>query len=334
MQLLLSLCDIEGDPTPAQVGHKSAGLSLGGALRRTTQDVADIAVGLGGGVLKLPLTMLKPKGFYRSLDVVVHPTRLIDVVAGLAHEANTTVNTLAETAKILIAPPSVDTSWSGKPGVAKGVDWVSGLPLSQIKMIGKRHKATVNDVMLATISRALSRYLMEHGQLVPEISWLVPVSLQPLDNNLPEQLGNHFSLVFLQMPLGVESPEELFKAIRTRMKRIKHSAEPVITFGVQWLVAESPKAVPVGLTNRFANKGVGVLTNVPGPKAPMELAGTRVANVLGWAPTSGDQPLSLCIFSYNGQVSMGIAADGGLIPDPGRIADLIREEFEVLAASA
>ncbi len=339
VQLLLSLCDIEakgeGDAQPPKVGRSLAGgPSLGAALRRTTKDVADLAVGVSSGLLRLPVEMLKPKGFYKSLDLAVHPSRLIDLVAGLADESNATVNTLAETARLAFAPRSVETSWSGTPGVEKRVDWVTDLPLKQVKSIGRRHDATVNDVLLATVSRALSRYLMEHGRMVDEISWLVPVSLQPMDSNLPESLGNHFSLVFLPMPLGIESPTELFAALRSRMNRIKNSAEPVVSFGLQWLVAESPQIVASRLTNLFANKGVGVLTNVPGPKAPMSLAGTPITSVLGWAPTSGDQPLSLCIFSYNGQVSMGIAADGGLIPDPGRIADLIREEFEVLAASA
>lgn len=331
VQLLLSLCDIEGDPTPAAVGRRDSSGSLTAALRRTTHDVADLAKGVASGLVRLPVTMLHPKSFYQGLDLVIHPTHMIDAVAALANEANATVNTLAESARVLIAPRSVETSWSGTPDVEKRVDWVAGLPLNQVKEIGRRHKATVNDVMLATVSRAMSRYLMEHGEMVDEISWLVPVSLVPQDLNLPEELGNHFSLVFLPMPLGIESPDELFEAIRVRMSRIKNSAEPVITFGVQNLIAQSPKAVAVGLTNLFANKGVGVLTNVPGPRTHMDFAGSRVTNVFGWAPTSGDQPLSLCIYSYAGHVSVGIAADAALIPDPGRMANLIREEFEVLS---
>ena len=35
------------------------------------------------------------------------------------------------------------------------------------------------------------------------------------------------------------------------------------------------------MVNYFANKAVGVLTNVPGPRQPMTLAGTQVEGVLG-----------------------------------------------------
>ena len=66
-------------------------------------------------------------------------------------------------------------------------------------------------MLLAVISRALTRYLDEKDALVDEIHWLVPVSLLPLNRNLPEELGNHFSLIFMSMPLGVARPSELVR---------------------------------------------------------------------------------------------------------------------------
>jgi len=86
----------------------------------------------------------------------------------------------------------------------------------------------------------------------------------------------------------------------------------------------------VRLTNFVANKTVGQITNVPGPRVPMALAGTEVTGILGWVPCSGNQPLGLCIFSYNGVVNIGIASDAGLIPDPGRLAELIEQAIHEL----
>ena len=62
----------------------------------------------------------------------------------------------------------------------------------------------------------------------------------------------------------------------------------------------------------------------------MTFVGIPVGGALGWAPTSGDQPMSISIFSYNGQVSIGIAADAHLVPDPERISTLIEEEYDAL----
>lgn len=118
------------------------------------------------------------------------------------------------------------------------------------------------------------------------------------------------------------------------MRRTKNSAEALLVFGLQQVVALAPRVVAFNLTNYVANKAVGLLTNVPGPRAPMTLAGTEVAGVLGWVPTSGDQPLGICLFSYNGSVSVGIAADVGLISDVDRLAQLFVEEFDVLVGGS
>jgi diacylglycerol O-acyltransferase len=38
--------------------------------------------------------------------------------------------------------------------------------------------------------------------------------------------------------------------------------------------------------------------------------------MLGWVPTSGDQPIGVCLFTYNGTVNVGVATDTRMIPDP------------------
>lgn len=336
VQLLLSLCETTDDAAlPPSVGRSGGGsLASAGidAVRRGVVDGWDFARGLGAGALGLPraVTRLGPAAFEKGWDLLVHPGHLIDAVTAIASERNQSVNTLGEITRILSAGRSVRTAWSGTPGLHKQVAWVPGLELARVRAAGKAYGGTVNDILLAVISRALTRYLDEQDALVDEIHWLVPVSLSPFDAELPAELGNHFSLIFLPMPLGIRDPQRLIDQIGGHMTRIKESAEPVVTFGIQWVLAESPKTVAVSLTNLFANKAVGVLTNVPGPRVPMTFAGAPVAGMVGWAPCSGDEPMSLSIFSYNGQVTVAVAADADLIPDPERIATLIGEEFEAL----
>lgn len=336
VQLLLSMCDaLEEDVLPPNVGRQGGqGLLQTGAdaVRRGVTDAVDMARSLGAGALRLPQAVvhLAPSAVEHGLDLLAHPFKVLDAVESVGSVHNQSVNTVSEVTRLLTAGRSVATSWSGTPGIDKHVAWVLDLDLDAVRAVGRRHDATVNDVLLAVISRALTRYLADREALVDEIHWLVPVSLQPLDSNLPESLGNHFSLVFLPMPLGVDDPGRLLGAVHERMTRLKESAEPVVSFGLQWLVAESPAAVAVRLTNLFANKCVGVLTNVPGPRSPMTFANVPVSGVLGWAPTSGDQPMSLSIFSYCGTVAVAVAADAGLIPDVDVIADLISEEFDAL----
>jgi diacylglycerol O-acyltransferase len=88
------------------------------------------------------------------------------------------------------------------------------------------------------------------------------------------------------------------------------------------------------LTDYFAGKTIGQLSNVPGPRVGMTLAGARVRSILGWVPTSGDQPLGICLFSYDGTVSVGVATDTRMIPDPLHLAELVERHLTALAQTA
>ncbi len=334
VQLLLSLCETTEDGAlPPSVGREGGrGLLAAGAdaVRHGVADAWDVARGFGSSALSVPISAarLGPAALEHGWDLLVHPGHFIDAVSSITSEDNASANTVAEVARILAAGRSVRTSWTGTPGATKQVAWATGLDLGRVRRAGREYDGTVNDVLLAVISRAFTRYLQEKTAPVDEIHWLVPVSLSPLDADLPEELGNHFSLIFLPMPLGVRDPRQLVGQISDRMTRIKQSAEPVVTFGIQWVLAESPTVVATALTDLFANKAVGVLTNVPGPRIPMTFAGAPVAGMIGWAPCSGDEPMSVSIFSYDNQVTIAIAADAALVPEPGRIAALITEEFD------
>jgi diacylglycerol O-acyltransferase len=170
---------------------------------------------------------------------------------------------------------------------------------------------------------------------VDEITWMVPVNLKPFEENLPPGLGNYFALVFLPMALHHSDATERLAHVHHAMDRIKHSDEAVITFGLQRAVSISPEKIAFFLTNFFANKAVGVLTNVPGPSTELRFAGIPARQVIGFAPCSGDAPMTATIFSYNGGVTVGFATDAGLIPDPEVLSVLVVEELvEMIETSA
>ena len=112
------------------------------------------------------------------------------------------------------------------------------------------------------------------------------------------------------------------------MVRVRYSFEPHVTYAA---MVSAAAVVPVGVTNVLvdvvANKSIGQLTSVPGPTSMVRIAGTPVAGLLGWVPMTGDQSLGICIYSYNGQVTVGIATDAGLIPEPGIVATMIEGQF-------
>jgi 3-deoxy-D-arabino-heptulosonate 7-phosphate (DAHP) synthase class II len=77
-----------------------------------------------------------------------------------------------------------------------------------------------------------------------------------------------------------------------------------------------------------------VVTNVPGPREHVYLAGARVAGTIAWVPRAGDMGFGVSIFSYAGDMLVGFSTDEHLMPDPQRLQDLMLAELDALRGLA
>jgi diacylglycerol O-acyltransferase len=351
-QVLLSLCEaVDGNRVPV-VARKAVGTmnplrAIGSATGEAARvslaagqaavaAVGDLASGISGlnsagavasGVTSLPRAGLERVG--EGIDLVRHPDRLLDVFEAFGGGDHRSMNDVTSVTKLVLTD-SDSTLWTGTPGEDKDVSWSPPLSLPAVKAAAKRRGATVNDVLVSAVAGGLQRYLAERDLSVREVVWMVPVNLKPFEENLPEDLGNYFALVMLPMPLHHDAPDERLAEIHSRMQRIKNSDEAALTFGLQRTLSVAPGVVASALTNFFANKTIGILTNVPGPTGRMTFAGVDVRQVMGFAPCSGDQPLTATIFTYDGQVTVGFAGDRDLVPGLSGLVDHVVAELALL----
>ena len=267
-----------------------------------------------------------------GISLVRHPDHVLNAFEDAGGPAHRSINDMSTLTKLAFGG-SEATVWTGLPGLEKSVSWSPPLPLADVKRAAKEHGATVNDTLVAAVAGGLRRYLADEGAAVSEVVWMVPVNLKPFEDEIPEDLGNHFALVMLGMPLDHESSEARLAEIHRRMQRIKNSDEAVITFGVQRSMSMSPMVMAAFVTNFFANKAIGVLTNVPGPTGRMAFAGADVVQVMGFAPCSGNQPLTATIFTYDGNVTIGFAGDSALVPDLPRLVGHVVAEVRELTGT-
>src|SRR5690606_40738575 len=89
-------------------------------------------------------------------------------------------------------------------------DWSSDVcssDLDEVKAVAKATGTTVNDVLIANLAGALRAYMLDKGDNPNEkvIRATVPVNLRPLKH--AKELGNHFGLVFLNLPIFERSEE-------------------------------------------------------------------------------------------------------------------------------
>jgi hypothetical protein len=72
------------------------------------------------------------------------------------------------------------------------------------------------------------------------------------------------------------------------------------------------------------------MTNVPGPRQPLYLAGAPVRQMMFWVPQSGDIGVGVSILSYDGTVQFGLITDKNICKDPQAVIARFRPEFENL----
>jgi WS/DGAT/MGAT family acyltransferase len=206
--------------------------------------------------------------------------------------------------------------------------------LWRARRVARAYRVTINDVLMAALSGALRRHLLAAGAEPERFHALVPFNLRPLDEPLPPDLGNRFGLVLADLPVELEHPVERLWAAASAMEAIKRSDEGALSYAVLGALGRGPVGLETRMVDYVSQKASMVVTNVPGPRRPVTLAGTPIAGALAWAPCSGTLRMSVSLFSYGGRVTVGFLTDAGVIDDPQPLADAFRAELLGLARAA
>jgi WS/DGAT/MGAT family acyltransferase len=238
-----------------------------------------------------------------------------------------------ELARVVTLADDPATRFKGALGTRKIAAWTDPLPLAEVKTVAKVLGCTINDLLMSTAAGALGSYLRLHGEDTDgmTIRAAVPVNLR--DPEAAASLGNHFGLVFLELPIGIRDPLERLFDVHAAMSALKSSYQPVLTFGLMAALGRLPGSVEAAAIDLLSTKASAVATNVPGPRHPLYLAGRRIRRLIFWVPQSGDIGVGISILSYAGQVQFGLIADYKRVPDPGAVTARFHEEFEKVVLS-
>jgi diacylglycerol O-acyltransferase / wax synthase len=239
-----------------------------------------------------------------------------------------------ELAVALSLPDDPQTVLRGRLGVSKRVAWAEPLDLDEVKAIGRAYDCTVNDVLMASAAGALRSYMIERGESVDGVTLraTVPVNLRPLEH--AKKLGNHFGLVFLELPVGEDNPVKRLERVAENMRQLKSSRQAMVSFGLLAAMGLAPPAVQRTALELFSRKASAVATNVPGPQMPLYLAGSKITEQMFWVPQTGSIGIGISIISYNGRVYFGLISDAKILPDPDSVIQRFRPEFEKLLYAA
>ena len=213
--------------------------------------------------------------------------------------------------------------------------------LDDMKEIRSALGGTVNDVVLAVVTRGFRDLLAARGELA---EGLVVRSLVPVSVRTPDEHGvisNRVSAVLANLPVGEPDPVRRLLLIRGEMDEIKRTSQAVgaeLLTGMLGLALPSLLAYGVRTAFQVPQPLVQtVTTNVPGPPIPLYLLGRKLVRLHPYVPIGDSVHISVAIISYIGRLSFGITADPDAVPDLNVLTRGIRRglaELDDAAAAA
>jgi len=235
-----------------------------------------------------------------------------------------------EFVRVLALPDDPVTPLRGTLSGEKTVAWAPPIPLHEVRTVGKVLGCSINDVLMSAVAGALGAHLRQHGFDTRglRLRASVPVNLREADE--APSLGNRFGLVFVELAPGLANPLQRLEATREAMATLKGSLQPAASLMSLGVMGMLPAAAQAPFVESFSRKSTAVVSNVPGPQAPLYICGQRVTEMYFWVPQSGSIGLGFSILSYAGQVHFGMIADRAVVPSPAAVVERFTTEVEKL----
>jgi len=233
--------------------------------------------------------------------------------------------------------PGEVTSLNGPVGPHRRWQKAS-VPLADVQAVRTGLGGTVNDVVLAAVTGGFRALLGSRGELLQgqSLRALVPVSIRP-----PSARGvydNQVSAVFAQLPVGTDDVLTRLEDLRHQMddlKRRKGALAGKMLTGLAGFAPPMLLALAGRLSARLPQRSINTAaTNVPGPQAPLYLAGRQMLESAPYVPIAGQIRVTVGIFSYNGTLSFGITGDAETAPDIDVLSRGIGHEIQLLVKLA
>ncbi|WP_156371248.1 WS/DGAT/MGAT family O-acyltransferase [Nocardia arizonensis] len=273
--------------------------------------------------------------------LAAQPREAIDVVRGAGADAFAMVAAAGRAVDSVVSAvraataSAPDSPLNAKTSRSRRFDVVR-TDLEDYRTIRKRFDCSINDAILAVVTGALRNWLLSRDEALTEQTTLravVPMSVyvEDLEGEQAKPAGEVSSFL-LDLPVGESNPV-------IRLSHIKHATEAnskqrrgVRARTLVHLAGFAPAslhAMSVRAASTFAEHMFNlVITNAPGPQAPMYIGGARMLEMYPVSPLLRNQASSIGITSYDGHVFYGLNADRDAMADIDVLAASVHESME------
>ena len=207
--------------------------------------------------------------------------------------------------------------------------------LDNIKALKNATGGTVNDIVMAICAGGLRQYLLAHDALPDRpLRAMVPVSTRTGEEDDP--WTNRVSALLADLPTDCADPLERIARCSQAMQKAKRTLDMVpaeelvdlTQFSAPMLATSAVRlASRLRLADRFAPPFNLVISNVPGPRQPVYLAGAQLSHQFPVSIVTDGQGLNITVVSYLDRLDFGFIVDRDLVPDVWDLADMHIDEI-------
>jgi diacylglycerol O-acyltransferase / wax synthase len=193
---------------------------------------------------------------------------------------------------------------------------------------------TINDAVLALTSQSIKQYLEFRNDFSTEsINLAVPFSLRQLPLQAEDhRVQNEVTLLFFTLQLH----KTFGSAVNQISQQTKNLKKSIFLAGTKVLfdvVGILPDIIGHLICMWVIGKSTVILSNIPGPKRPLEFCGKKSLGFVGLIPGSGDVAFGISAMSHVQSVQMAIQADVTYISDPGVLREILERNYDELENS-
>lgn len=187
-------------------------------------------------------------------------------------------------------------------------------PLARIKAAGKKHLATLNDVVLAMCASALRRYLLDLDALPAKpLVAMIPVSLRKDDSEGGNQVAMVLANLATQLSDPLERLDTIVRSVNNSKERFARMSQGEIMSYLGVVLAAHGVNMGLGINPRWQAFNI-VISNVPGPRETRYWNGARVDGLYPVSIVIDGSALNITLNSYAGNLEFGLIACRRTLP--------------------
>lgn len=220
--------------------------------------------------------------------------------------------------------------------------------LEDFRAIGRACDATVNDVLLAVVGRAVQSYAALHNIDTAGKSLKVQMPVNMRDESDPRNMGNIATVAQVPVPLDAAGPIDTLHAIARHTRALKQSRAPLamhrligatlflLTPLFAPLIQRSVASLKCQRRTFHASRKPGatfVLSNVPRRPVPLYVAGHRLSMRYAFGSPAPHIGIGCIAMTCGVHLGVTFSANAEGAADLDRLVALVEQAFEELSAA-